>query len=663
MKPVKVVVVGALALGLLLAGYFQGYLHGTIGGVHNLLQEDAEELKTHLRGTTHKLHEAGLLNLKAGVVNVTVSEKPFGMHVKPGSSVVEEVFPGFPAQKLGIHQGCIVQTIAGGVVTQGTWLDVFQKTPTPFTLGLFCPPAAMNGQGPLSADKHNYRILVVQRPFGMNVQVNVLPRVIDVLPGSAAERAGVKRGFVLTHVNDQPVDSKTWFNAWQKAPTPSTLTFDTNVTVREDNPFFNGSAEKYTASASSGAAAQPGVSKKDLTKDLSDVVEGYGDFRCDVKALPFGMQVTAPPGTRPIVKGVVEGLPAEEEGVQEGDVLIEIAGTRVDATSWFAAFQLAVPPFGLRFRRKGASDPDAVSAEDGPAGNITVTVSEKPFGMHVRHGDAVVDEVFPGFPAKKLGIRKGCQITEVAKHKVVPGTWYSIFQNVEMPFELSLSCPEKMKQVALPKEAHDYRVLVTQRPFGMNIQVNQIPRVVEVLHGSPAEKSGVKRGFVLKAVDNKPVDDKNWFDVWQKAPTPCVLSFDTQVKLRQDNPWLQQTEDGVIRSRNKNISNAIANNGPKIQDARDSEFDVGAGYSDVRVKVLKLPFGMHVRSLPGKRPTVTDAVLGLPASQAGIRAGDVLVEVAGLPVDSSTWFAAFQQATPPFGMRLRRPDSSNNAVK
>merc|ERR1711956_22231 len=88
------------------------------------------------------------------------------------------------------------------------------------------------------------------------------------------------------------------------------------------------------------------------------------------------------------------------------------------------------------------------------------------------------------------------------------------------------------------------------------------------------------------------------------------------VKLRQDNPWLQQTEDGVIRSRNKNISNAITNNGPKIQDARDSEFGVGAGYSDVRVKVLKLPFGMHVRSLPGKRPTVTDAVSGLPASQA-----------------------------------------------
>jgi len=392
------------------------------------------------------------------------------------------------------------------------------------------------------------------------------------------------------------------------------------VPVREDNPFFNVSVEKDTDSGSLGAAAQPGVSKRDLMKDLSDV--------------------------------------------QEGDVLIEVAGTRVDASSWFAAFQLAVPPFGLRFRRKGASNPDAVAAEDdGPAGNITVTVSEKPFGMKVRPGDAVVDEVFPGFPAKKLGIRKGCQITEVAKHRVVPGTWYSIFQNVELPFDLSLSCPEKMKQVALPKEVHDYRVLVTERPFGMNIQVNQIPRVVEVLHGSPAEKSGVKRGFVLKAVDSRPVDGKNWFDVWQKAPAPCVLTFDTQVELRQDNPWLQETEGGVIRSRNKDISKAIANNGPQIQDAKNSELDVGAGYSDVRVKVLKLPFGMHVRSLPGKRPTVTDVVSGLPASQAGIKAGDVLVEVAGLPVDSSTWFAAFQQATPPFGTRLRRPDSTNNAIR
>merc|ERR1712137_1526458 len=103
--------------------------------------------------------------------------------------------------------------------------------------------------------------------------------------------------------------------------------------------------------------------------------------------------------------------------------------------------------------------------------------------------------------------------------------------------------------------------------------------------------------------------------------------------------------DGVISSRDKNISKAIANNAPQIQDVKDAEFDVGAGYSDVRVKVLKLPFGMHVRSLPGERPTVTNAVAGLPASLAGIKAGDVLVEVAGLPVDSSTWFATFQQAT------------------
>merc|ERR1711879_91454 len=81
------------------------------------------------------------------------------------------------------------------------------------------------------------------------------------------------------------------------------------------------------------------------------------------------------------------------------------------------------------------------------------------------------------------------------------------------------------------------RVLMTERPFGMNVQVNVVPRVVEVLPGYPAEKVQVKRGYVLKEVNNLPVDAKNWSRIIQKCNLPCPLTFDTKMALHKDNPF------------------------------------------------------------------------------------------------------------------------------
>jgi S1-C subfamily serine protease len=521
-------------------------------------------------------------------------------------------------------------------VSQGSWLEAFQSLPVPFDLGLFCPPSSSDGAGPLSADPHAYRVLVVRKPFGMNVQVNVLPRVTDVLPGSLAERAGVRRGFVLKSVNDVPVDARNWLAVWEKASAPCTLTFDTDVPLHENNPFFNESRR-----SDEKAGGSPAVPYK--VEDDTDLADDFGDFRCTVNALPFGMRVSAPPGGRPTVNTTVSGLPAEKEGVLPGDVLVEVAGRSVDSSTWFAAFEQAVPPFGLRFRRRGAPS-EAATAEKGVVGRLDVVVSEKPFGMHVRRGSAIVDDVFAGFPAKKLGVRKGCQVKEIAGKAVFQGTWLEVFQKAALPFNISLICPPTVADMAkhLSGDEHRYRTLVTQRPFGMNVQVNVLPRVVEVLPGSPAERAGVRRGFVLTEVNSEPVGASNWFDVWQKAPTPSTLTFDTSVPLHEGNPFFNGT-----------VSVSASTEAPKAD-----ETDVGDGFSDVRIKVAQLPFGMHVRSVPGGRPTVSHAVPGLPAAAEGVRAGDVLVEVACLPVDSSTWFAAFQQAVPPFGLRLRRPNSA-----
>lgn len=301
------------------------------------------------------------------VMTVTVSERPFGMHLTRGSAKVKEVFPGFPAQRLGIRPGCEVEAIAGTAVASGTWLEAFQNAQLPFELKLACAKQAEQTVGPISNDTKRYRVMVAKRPYGMNVQVNVLPRVTEVLPGYPAEAAGVRRGFVLTEVAGQPVNGKTWFKLFQSTKMPFTLTFDTTVPLHEGNPFFDRNA------TGTGAADAPSVAKKVRSEgevlNATTALPGgakspifdeslYEDVKVDVPKTPFGMQVRAPLNDWPVVHSVVKDMPAASVGILAGDVLVEVAGRPVNSATWFAAFQQAAPPFGLKFRRKITSTPD-----------------------------------------------------------------------------------------------------------------------------------------------------------------------------------------------------------------------------------------------------------------------------------------------------------------
>jgi len=274
------------------------------------------------------------------------------MHVTKGSDIVQEVFPGLPAYKLGIRKGCAIRKIAGKEVSQGTWMEVFAKETLPFALKLHCPHKAFlakkgpeSGQGPLSAAEKNFKVRVSQRPFGMNIQAHVLPRVVEVLPGSPAEKAGVKASFVLTEIDDNPVDAKNWFDVWQKSVVGAVLTFDTTVPLHDKNPFVKSEGARVQAPEA------PSLDGDGALVVPPELDAGFHDFRCAVKKLPFGMHVSAPKDGRPTVHNVVTGSPAEVAGVKVGDTLIGISGLPVDTESWFAAFQQAVPPFGLRFRR------------------------------------------------------------------------------------------------------------------------------------------------------------------------------------------------------------------------------------------------------------------------------------------------------------------------
>jgi hypothetical protein len=315
-----------------------------------------------------------------GDMEVTVDERPFGMNVKRGSNVVQEVFAGFAAQRVGVRKGCEIKQIAGHNVSQGTWMDVFQHTKLPFSLKLLCAKKhellKKGGKGAASQlpkDEHNYQVVVKERPFGMNVQIHdtvctsqpcepvAVPYVEEVLPGYPAEAAGVKHGFVLTHIDGKPVHADNWLDIWShESPAGTVLTFDTTMTTNH-HVSHDDHDHKHDDEA-------------------TDLKEGYSDFRCAVKKLPFGFEIHVPKGKRPTVKKVSPGSPADHAGVKAGDVLIGVAGLPVVAKSWFKSFQQAVPPFGLHFRRpdpnSGASAPETKpQAEAAPSAAATAAAA------------------------------------------------------------------------------------------------------------------------------------------------------------------------------------------------------------------------------------------------------------------------------------------------
>merc|ERR1712032_387019 len=180
----------------------------------------------------------------------------------------------------------------------------------------------------------------MKKPFGMNIQVFKLPRVVEVLPGYPAEKAGVKKGFVLVEVNGQPVDAQKFQAAIDECKPPCLLMFDTDVPVHEGNPFL----------ANTDPAHQEASLNDQRIPDVHNT-EHYKEVKFEVTALPFGAQIRAPWGGLPAVAALTPGFAAEKLGVQVGDILTEVAGREVNGTSWFAAFQMAAPPFGVRFKR------------------------------------------------------------------------------------------------------------------------------------------------------------------------------------------------------------------------------------------------------------------------------------------------------------------------
>jgi serine protease Do len=138
----------------------------------------------------------------------------------------------------------------------------------------------------------------------------------DVFADSAAERAGLQRGDVITSVNRETVKDTAWFVNKIRSYGPNTeIRLDviregktTRVTVKLDEMPNNDVAS--SSGRSSDILASLGIS---VTRPTSDLRRQYG-----LKSR-----------TGLVVTEVTEGSSAQAAGVQEGDLLLEINGRKV----------------------------------------------------------------------------------------------------------------------------------------------------------------------------------------------------------------------------------------------------------------------------------------------------------------------------------------------
>jgi serine protease Do len=151
------------------------------------------------------------------------------------------------------------------------------------------------------------------KQFGMKENRGAL--VSEVIPDSPAAAAGIQSGDIITAFNGKPVDS------------PSTLRNTVAQTLVGKAVKVEVLREKKSIALDVKITEQP----KDIAQAEGDTVQGDGKDTAlagvEARNLTpdIARQLGLPPGTTGVViAGVEQGSAAEEAGLQEGDVIMQI---------------------------------------------------------------------------------------------------------------------------------------------------------------------------------------------------------------------------------------------------------------------------------------------------------------------------------------------------
>ena len=129
----------------------------------------------------------------------------------------------------------------------------------------------------LDARAGQYLIKVTKTPFGMRVQHYGAPRVVDVVPRSAAAETGVRCGWVVTAIDNMAVDASTWQDAFNNAFVPFIVKFDTTAASASDPPPVAGPPLGERVLRDDGAAGQSRVCPQAPAPARAPIARRWGD--------------------------------------------------------------------------------------------------------------------------------------------------------------------------------------------------------------------------------------------------------------------------------------------------------------------------------------------------------------------------------------------------
>lgn len=276
--------------------------------------------------------------------------------------------------------------------------------------------------------------------------------VSSVDASGPAAQSGVVRGDILLSLDDQPLESL----------------HDLQSILAQAEPGEAVSLTVLHGDETRNLTVTLGDNNGNAYLGVTPCLPGPGDrgqFQQFFERMPaalFGAHVTE----------VVPGTPAEEAGLETGDVIVAIDGQEVNADNNLADLIQGYQPgdsVELSVQKSGSSEPEA----------LTVTLGENPDN--------------PG--QAYLGIYYA----------------YRMQQNQDVPFFQLPEGEEANPFGQLPEQDRE-RTPLDELPFGQNLPglpagISEAVIVSEVISGTPAEEAGLQAGDLITAVDGDPIGE------------------------------------------------------------------------------------------------------------------------------------------------------------